>query len=71
MSFFILLIFRVLFFTGNKNTFSYQASLMNAPDLPPWIHYTYSNHHHKGFLYGVAPKDQGDFKVYMTKYLSY
>ncbi|KAG8041674.1 hypothetical protein G9C98_000672 [Cotesia typhae] len=48
---------------GNKNTFLYQASLMNAPDLPPWIHYTYSNHHHKGFLYGVAPKDQGDFKL--------
>ncbi|CAG5075527.1 Similar to SGCA: Alpha-sarcoglycan (Oryctolagus cuniculus) [Cotesia congregata] len=48
---------------GNKNTFSYQASLMNAPDLPPWIHYTYSNYHHKGFLYGVAPKDQGDFKL--------
>ncbi|XP_008546086.1 alpha-sarcoglycan isoform X1 [Microplitis demolitor] len=63
--------------SDGKNDFSYQASLINAPDLPPWIHYVYSNHHHKGFLYGVAPKDQGDFKLeiaglnkktYETKY---
>ncbi|XP_034944613.1 epsilon-sarcoglycan isoform X2 [Chelonus insularis] len=46
-----------------KNEFSYQASLLNAPDLPPWIHYTYSNHHHQGYLYGVAPKDQTNFSL--------
>ncbi|XP_011304697.1 alpha-sarcoglycan isoform X2 [Fopius arisanus] len=57
--------------------FSYQASLLNSPDLPPWIHYTYSGKHHQGFLYGVAPKNQGNFtlqivglskKTYNTNY---
>ncbi|XP_032680105.1 alpha-sarcoglycan isoform X2 [Odontomachus brunneus] len=43
---------------GHTDQFSYQPSLLNAPDLPSWIHYTYSKKDHHGFLYGVAPKDQ-------------
>ncbi|XP_044012041.1 alpha-sarcoglycan isoform X1 [Aphidius gifuensis] len=48
---------------AKRTDFSYQASLINAPDLPPWIHYTYSNRHNLGFIYGVAPKDQRDFQL--------
>ncbi|KAK0158517.1 hypothetical protein PV328_009512 [Microctonus aethiopoides] len=54
-------------FNWNSNAgrieFTYQASLINAPDLPSWIHYTYSDKHRRGFLYGVPPNDQGDFKL--------
>ncbi|XP_012281456.1 alpha-sarcoglycan isoform X2 [Orussus abietinus] len=48
---------------GRHDQFSYQPSLLNVPDLPPWIHYTYSRRDHQGFLYGVAPKDQEDFQL--------
>ena len=37
--------------------------MLNAPDLPPWIHYTYSKRHKRGFLYGAAPKNQLDFQL--------
>nr|CAI5848556.1 unnamed protein product [Callosobruchus analis] len=40
---------------GMKNQFVYEASLLNAPDLPSWINYVYSDRHHAGFLYGVPP----------------
>lgn len=43
--------------------FSYQPSLLNAPDLPSWIHYTYSKRDHHGFIYGVAPKNQKYFQL--------
>ncbi|KAL3282358.1 hypothetical protein HHI36_005544 [Cryptolaemus montrouzieri] len=33
----------------------YQASLLDAPDLPSWIKYVFSEKHRKGFLYGVPP----------------
>lgn len=33
----------------------YQPSLKNAPDLPSWINYVYSDRHHMGILYGVPP----------------
>lgn len=33
----------------------YYPSLLDHPDLPSWIHYTYSTRHHAGFLYGVPP----------------
>lgn len=33
----------------------YQPSLLNAPDLPSWINYVYSDKYHSGFLYGVPP----------------
>ncbi|XP_031842589.1 sarcoglycan alpha isoform X4 [Nomia melanderi] len=46
-----------------RDQFSYQPSLLNAPDLPSWIHYTYSKRDHRGFLYGVAPKDQKYFQL--------
>lgn len=49
--------------SARSDQFSYQPSLLNAPDLPPWIHYTYSKRDHHGFLYGVAPKDQTYFQV--------
>ncbi|XP_076677942.1 sarcoglycan alpha isoform X2 [Andrena cerasifolii] len=48
---------------GRSDQFSYQPSLLNAPDLPSWIHYTYSKRDHHGFLYGVAPKDQKYFQL--------
>lgn len=51
------------FILGHSDQFSYQPSLLNAPDLPSWIHYTYSKKDHHGFLYGVAPKDQKYFQV--------
>jgi len=53
----------VVFISGHSDQFSYQPSLLNAPDLPSWIHYTYSKKDHHGFLYGVAPKDQKYFQV--------
>ncbi|XP_060825277.1 epsilon-sarcoglycan isoform X3 [Bombus pascuorum] len=51
--------------SGDARTdqFSYQPSLLNAPDLPSWIHYTYSKRDHHGFLYGVAPKDRKYFQL--------
>lgn len=48
---------------GRYNQFSYQPSLLNAPDLPSWIHYTYSKRDHRGFLYGVAPRNQKYFQL--------
>ncbi|XP_012266533.1 epsilon-sarcoglycan isoform X2 [Athalia rosae] len=48
---------------GKYDQFIYQPSLLNSPDLPPWIHYTYSEINHNGFLYGVAPPDQADFQL--------
>ncbi|KAG8234412.1 hypothetical protein J437_LFUL015522 [Ladona fulva] len=48
---------------GNGDHFSYRPSLLNAPDLPPWIHYVYSNRHRSGFLYGVPPRDQTDVEL--------
>lgn len=48
---------------AQSDQFSYQPSLLNAPDLPSWIHYTYSKRDHHGFLYGVAPKDQKYFQL--------
>ncbi|XP_033308235.1 alpha-sarcoglycan isoform X1 [Bombus vosnesenskii] len=48
---------------ARSDQFSYQPSLLNAPDLPSWIHYTYSKRDHRGFLYGVAPKDRKYFQL--------
>ncbi|XP_033321096.1 sarcoglycan alpha isoform X1 [Megalopta genalis] len=48
---------------GRADQFSYQPSLLNAPDLPSWIHYRYSKRDHRGFLYGVASKDQKYFQL--------
>lgn len=43
-------------YEGIKDQFVYQASLLDAPDLPSWINYVYSEQHRSGFLYGVPPK---------------
>lgn len=51
------------FLLGKSDKYSYQTSLLHAPDLPAWIHYTYSKADHQGYLYGVAPRNQTDFKV--------
>jgi hypothetical protein len=51
------------FFVGVSDQFSYRPSLLNAPDLPPWIHYVYSDRHQTGFLYGVPPLQHGDVEV--------
>ncbi|KAJ4432976.1 hypothetical protein ANN_15233 [Periplaneta americana] len=48
---------------STKDQFSYRPSLLNAPDLPPWIHYIYSNRHQTGFLYGVPPRQHGDLEL--------
>ena len=37
--------------------FSYSASLHSLPDLPKWIHMTYSHKFNMGFLYGTPPPD--------------
>jgi hypothetical protein len=50
-------------FIGVSDQFSYRPSLLNAPDLPPWIHYIYSSIHQTGFLYGVPPQQHGDLEV--------
>ncbi|KAK5644790.1 hypothetical protein RI129_006090 [Pyrocoelia pectoralis] len=42
-------------YEGNPDQFVYQPSLLHSPDLPSWINYYYSNHHHTGYLYGVPP----------------
>lgn len=44
-------------FEGINDQFVYQPSLLNAPDLPSWMHYVYSHRHHAGFLYGVPPNE--------------
>ncbi|XP_046614545.1 epsilon-sarcoglycan isoform X2 [Neodiprion virginianus] len=43
--------------------FLYKPSLLNAPDLPPWIHYTYSKKDESGYLYGVAPSEQDNLTL--------
>ncbi|XP_067000391.1 epsilon-sarcoglycan isoform X1 [Anabrus simplex] len=48
---------------GNRDQFSYRPSLLNAPDLPTWMHYIYSKVHHTGFLYGVPPVNQPDLEL--------
>jgi len=50
-------------FIGVSDQFSYHPSLLNAPDLPSWIHYVYSDRHQTGFLYGVPPLQHGDVEV--------
>ncbi|CAG0887615.1 unnamed protein product [Cyprideis torosa] len=37
-----------------RSSFSYRASLLNYPDLPPWVHYYASPLHETGFIYGAA-----------------
>lgn len=44
-------------YEGIPNQFVYQPSLQNAPDLPSWINYHYSEKRHAGYLYGVPPSD--------------
>ncbi|KAJ8917775.1 hypothetical protein NQ315_010681 [Exocentrus adspersus] len=45
-----------------EGQYVYQASLLNAPDLPSWINFVYSEKRDKGYLYGVPPK-QPDTKT--------
>ncbi|XP_018570617.1 epsilon-sarcoglycan isoform X2 [Anoplophora glabripennis] len=40
---------------GIKDQYVYQASLLNAPDLPSWMNFVYSKKNHTGILYGVPP----------------
>ncbi|KAK9869806.1 hypothetical protein WA026_003538 [Henosepilachna vigintioctopunctata] len=42
-------------YEGETHQYVYQASLLDAPDLPSWIKYVFSEKHRKGFLYGVPP----------------
>ncbi|XP_058798040.1 alpha-sarcoglycan [Phymastichus coffea] len=50
-------------FNDGRDEYIYESSLLDSPDLPSWIHYTYSKRTHRGYLYGVAPRDQKTFKV--------
>lgn len=45
------------FVSGIPNQFVYQPSLKDAPDLPSWINYQYSEKRGSGYLYGVPPSD--------------
>jgi len=45
------------------NQFSYRPSLLNAPDLPSWMFYTYSERHNRGFVYGAPPTQQKDLEI--------
>ncbi|XP_046668113.1 alpha-sarcoglycan isoform X2 [Homalodisca vitripennis] len=47
----------------SPNQFSYRPSLLNAPDLPSWMYYTYSERHGRGFVYGAAPPHQKDLQI--------
>ncbi|XP_011496906.1 PREDICTED: alpha-sarcoglycan [Ceratosolen solmsi marchali] len=51
---------------NGRNEYRYEANLLDSPDLPSWIHYTYSKRTYRGYLYGVAPKDQKNFKLQIT-----
>lgn len=42
---------------------SYMPSLLNMPDLPSWLHYSYSPAVFTGFIYGVPPEGLQDFQV--------
>ncbi|GLV44362.1 Sarcoglycan alpha [Carabus blaptoides fortunei] len=46
-----------------NDQFVYQPSLLNAPDLPSWVNYVYSDRHHTGFLYGVPPNEHREVKI--------
>ncbi|MPD03940.1 hypothetical protein E2C01_099599 [Portunus trituberculatus] len=43
---------------------SYVPSLLNMPDLPSWLHYSYSPAVFTGFVYGVPPEGLQDFQVH-------
>lgn len=52
-------------YEGVKDQFVYQASLLDAPDLPSWINFVYSERHHCGFLYGVPPAKLENSKIHL------
>ncbi|XP_054258310.1 epsilon-sarcoglycan-like [Macrosteles quadrilineatus] len=45
------------------NQFSYRPSLLNSPDLPSWMFYTFSEKHNQGFVYGAPPSQQKDLQI--------
>uniref|UniRef100_A0A1B6KQR6 Dystroglycan-type cadherin-like domain-containing protein n=1 Tax=Graphocephala atropunctata TaxID=36148 RepID=A0A1B6KQR6_9HEMI len=47
----------------SSSQFSYRPSLLNAPDLPSWMYYTYSERHNRGFVYGAPPPHQKDLQI--------
>ncbi|XP_042893930.1 alpha-sarcoglycan-like isoform X2 [Penaeus japonicus] len=42
---------------------TYRPSLLNMPDLPSWLHYSYSPANHAGFVYGVPPDGISEFQL--------
>lgn len=42
---------------------TYRPSLRDMPDLPSWLHYTYSPAVRTGFVYGVPPENIRDFEL--------
>ncbi|XP_071546308.1 alpha-sarcoglycan isoform X2 [Panulirus ornatus] len=42
---------------------TYRPSLLKMPDLPSWLHYTYSPAVRTGFVYGVPPEGMQDFQL--------
>ncbi|XP_066903971.1 epsilon-sarcoglycan isoform X2 [Halyomorpha halys] len=55
------------FFNWTENSsvrgFKYRATLANNPDLPRWMSYLYSDRHRAGFIFGVPPVNQPNFKL--------
>lgn len=47
----------------SSDQFSFRPSLINSPDLPPWMYYKYSRKHNYGFIYGAAPPKQPFFEI--------
>ncbi|XP_077296806.1 sarcoglycan alpha isoform X2 [Arctopsyche grandis] len=43
--------------------YSYHASIVDKPDLPQWLHYTYSIRHQSGFIYGTPPYKQDNLLI--------
>ena len=41
----------------------YRPSLAHKPDLPSWLHYSFSPREHLGYVYGVPPKETKTVEV--------
>ncbi|XP_049824215.1 epsilon-sarcoglycan isoform X2 [Aethina tumida] len=42
-------------YEGSADQYKYDVTLADAPDLPSWLRFVYSQRHRTGFVYGVAP----------------
>uniref|UniRef100_A0A0K2T7J1 Epsilonsarcoglycanlike [Megachile rotundata] n=1 Tax=Lepeophtheirus salmonis TaxID=72036 RepID=A0A0K2T7J1_LEPSM len=49
--------------SSSNSRIEYEPSLQGKPDLPNWIHYTYSEKQNLGFIYGVPPLNKSLFNI--------